>query len=105
MYRFLLFRDLYTLYALEFLHAVLHLLGLGGLIAEALDERLHVLYLLGLRLGLRTKELKTLLALVQVVGIPAGVDVHMATIYLADMVHHGVYEGAVVAYHEDGAIV
>ena len=39
----LLWRNLDALYALQFLDATLHLLGLGGLVAEAIDKRLNLL--------------------------------------------------------------
>ena len=88
---------------LQLLHAILHLLGLRGLIAELLDERLHMGDLLGLLGGLGAQALQALLADAQVVRVVALVKVHLAVVHLGHAVHHVVHERAVVAHHHHGA--
>ena len=83
--------------------SLLGLLGLGGLVAEAIDEGLEVRDLLQ-RLGaLGPQALQALLAGHQVLRVVALVQVHLAVVDLGHAVHHIVHEGAVVGHHDDRA--
>ncbi len=99
----LLLGKLDALDLLELLHAILHLLGLRGLVAELLDERLHMGDLLGLLRRLGAQALKTLLARPEVGRVVALVQVHLAVVHFGHAVHHVVHERAVVADHDDRA--
>ena len=91
--------------ALQALRALLGLAGLGGLVAEALDEVLQMLHLLELLGALLAQALDTLLARLKVRGIVALVQVDAAVCHLGHAVDHVVHELAVVADHDDGALV
>ena len=91
--------------ALELLHPVLDLLGLARLVAELLDEGLHVGDFLVLSL-LHGDELHAALGpLAQEGVVVAGEDVEFAVGDVGHVVDDGVHEGAVVADHEHGAAV
>ena len=90
---------------LELLHAILHLFGLRGLVAELLDERFHMRDFFSLAFGLLAKALNTLIALLQVCGIVALVQLKTAGINLGDAIDHVVHKGTVVAYHDNRAVV
>ena len=91
--------------AFKALCALLGLAGLGGLVAEALDEVLQVLHLLKLLGALLAQALDALLARLEVRGIVALVQVDAAVGHLGHTVDHVVHELAVVADHDDGALV
>ena len=91
--------------ALELLHPVLDLFGLGRLVAELLDEGLHVgdFLVLGLLHG---DELRaTLGPLAQEGVVVAGENVELAVGDVGHVVDDGVHEGAVVADHKHGAAI
>ena len=67
-------RHLDDLHALDLLHAILNLLGFRSLIAETLDEGLHMRDLFGLLGSLFPQELQALFALGQVTRIVAGIE-------------------------------
>ena len=90
---------------LELLHAILHLFGLRGLVAELLDERFHMRDFFSLAFGLLAKAFDTLIALLQVCGIVALVQLKTAGINLGDAIDHVVHKGTVVAYHDNRAVV
>ena len=85
--------------------ALLRLGSLGGLVAELVDEDLHVgdVALLGGSLGAHL--LQVVLALLEVAAVVAGVGGNAAVLESGDVVDAGVHEGAVVADDEDGAVV
>ena len=87
--------------ALQLLDAALHLARLGGLIAEALDERLGVRDLALLSLGRRLQLRQPLLALLDEVGVVADVLGQAAVVQLRHAVDHHVDEIAVVADQHD----
>ena len=89
----------------DFADALLRLGGLGGLVAELVDEDLHVgdVALLGCALGAHL--LQVVLALLKVAAVVAGVGGYAAVFEGGDVVDAGVHEGAVVANDEDGAVV
>ena len=91
--------------ALQALRALLGLAGLGGLVAEALDEVLQVLHLLKLLGALLAETLDALLTRFEVCGVVALVQVDAAVCHLGHAVDHVVHELAVVADHDDGALV
>ena len=90
---------------LDLADALLSLGGLGGLVAELVDEDLHVgdVALLGGTLGAHL--LQVVLALLEVAAVVAGVGGHATVFECGDVVDAGVHEGAVVADDEDGAVV
>ena len=90
---------------LDLSDALLRLGGLGGLIAELVDEDLHVgdVALLGGALGAHL--LQVVLALFEVAAVVAGVGGHATVFERGDVVDAGVHEGAVVADDEHGAVV
>ena len=90
---------------LDLADALLGLGCLGGLVAELVDEDLHVsdIALLGSTLGAHL--LQVVLALLKVAAVVAGVGGHAAVFEGGDVVDAGVHEGAVVADDEDGAVV
>ena len=90
---------------LDLANALLGLGCLGGLVAELVDEDLHVgdIALLGGALGAHL--LQVVLALLKVAAVVAGVSGHAAVLERGDVVDAGVHEGAVVADDEDGAVV
>ena len=89
----------------KLLDAVLRLTGLGGLVAELLDELLEVGDL-AILLGLGGFELlERRLALLDEGGIVAGVHGELTMLDGGHVVDHAVEEGAVVAHDEDGAVV
>ena len=90
---------------LDLADALLRLGGLGGLVAELVDEDLHVgdVALLGGTLGAHL--LQVVLALLEVAAVVAGVGGYAAVFEGGDVVDAGVHEGAVVADDEDGAVV
>ena len=90
---------------LDLADALLRLGGLGGLVAELVDEDLHVgdVTLLGGTLGAHL--LQVVLALLEVAAVVAGVGGHATVFECGDVVDAGVHEGAVVADDEDGAVV
>ena len=91
--------------ALELLHPILNLFGLGRLVAELLDEGLHVGDFLVLSL-LHGDELRaTLGPLAQESVVVAGEDVELAVGDVGHVVDDGVHESAIVADHEHGAAV
>ena len=85
--------------------ALLSLGSLGGLVAELVNEDLHMgdVALLGGALGAHL--LQVVLALLEVATVVAGVGGHAAVFESGDMVDAGVHESAVVADDEHGAIV
>ena len=90
---------------LDLADALLRLGGLGGLVAELVDEDLHVgdIALLGSTLGAHL--LQVVLALLEVAAVVAGVGGHAAVLEGGDVVDASVHEGAVVTDNEDGAVV
>ena len=90
---------------LDLADALLGLGGLGGLVAELVDEDLHVgdVALLSGTLGAHL--LQVVLALLEVAAVVAGVGGHATVFESSDVVDAGVHEGAVVADDEDGAVV
>ena len=104
---FLLFRNLDELFlqALKTLRALLGLAGLRGLVAKALDELFQVLHFLKLLGALLAQALDALFARLEVRGIVALVQVDAAVGHLGHAVDHVVHELAVVADHDDGALV
>ena len=90
---------------LDLADALLGLGCLGGLVAELVDEDLHVsdIALLGSTLGAHL--LQVVLALLKVAAVVAGVGGHAAVLKRGDVVDAGVHEGAVVADDKDGAVV
>ena len=83
--------------------ALLGLLGLGGLVTEAVDEGLQVRDLLQRFRTLRLDALQALLACHQVLRVVALVQVHFPVVDFRHAVDHVVHEGAVVRDHDDGA--
>ena len=92
-------------HALELLDALLHLARLGRLVAEALDEGLHVLDVALLGGALGAQLLEVVLALAQVARVVAGVGHEALVLERRDVAHAGVHERAVVADEEDGPVV
>ena len=90
---------------LDLADAFLRLGGLGGLVAELVDEDLHVgdIALLSGTLGAHL--LQVVLALLEVAAVVAGVGGHATVFESGDVVDAGVHEGAVVADDEHGAVV
>ena len=90
---------------LDLADALLRLGGLGGLIAELVDENLHMgdIALLGGALGAHL--LQVVFALLEVAAVVTGVGGHAAVFEGGDVVDAGVHEGAVVADDEHGAVV
>ena len=90
---------------LDLADALLGLCSLGGLVAELVDEDLHMgdVALLGGALGAHL--LQVVLALLEVAAVVAGVGGHAAVFESGDVVDASVHEGAVVADDEDGAVV
>ena len=90
---------------LDLADALLRLGGLGGLVAELVDEDLHVgdIALLGGALGAHL--LQVVFALLEVAAVVTGVGGHVAVFEGGDVVDAGVHEGAVVTDDEDGAVV
>ena len=90
---------------LDLADALLRLGGLGGLVAELVDEDLHVgdVALLGSALGAHL--LQVVLALLKVAAVVAGVGGHAAVLERGDVVDAGVHKGAVVADDEHGTVV
>ena len=90
---------------LDLADALLCLGGLGGLVAELVNEDLHMgnVALLGGTLGAHL--LQVVLALLEVAAVVAGVGGHAAILEGGHVVDAGVHEGAVVADDEDGAVV
>ncbi len=91
--------------ALKARGALLRLARLRGLVAEALDELLEMLHLLDLLRALLPHALDALLARLQVRGVVALVQVDVPVRHLGHAVDHVVHELAVVAHHDDGALV
>ena len=90
---------------LDLADALLSLGSLGGLVAELVNEDLHMgdVALLGGALGAHL--LQVVLALLEVAAVIAGVGGHATVFECGDVVDAGVHEGAVVADDEDGAVV
>ena len=90
---------------LDLADALLGLRGFGGLVAELVDEDLHMgdVSLLGSALGAHL--LQVVLALLEVAAVVAGVGGYAAVFKSGDVVDARVHEGAVVADDEDGAFV
>ena len=90
---------------LDLANALLGLSGLGGLVAELVDEDLHVgdVALLGGALGAHL--LQVVFALLEVAAVVAGVGGHAAILEGGHVVDAGVHEGAVVADDENSAVV
>ena len=88
---------------LQLAHAVLHLLCLRGLVAETLDEGLHMLDLRVLLLLRRHELLIAYIAFAQVIAVVAGIERDLLHCQLRHAVHHVVHELAVVADHDDRA--
>ena len=83
--------------------ALLGLLGLGGLVTEAVDEGLQVRDLLQRFRTLRLDALQALLACHQVLRVVALVQVHFPVVDFRHAVDHVVHEGAVVGDDDDRA--
>ena len=90
---------------LDLADALLRLGGLGGLVAELVDEDLHVGDVALLRGALGSHLLQVVLALLEVAAVVAGVGSHAAVLERGDVVDAGVHEGTVVADDEHGAVV
>ena len=90
---------------LDALHALLRLCGLRGLIAELVDEDLHVGDLSLLRGSLGPQLLEVVLALAQVGGVVSGVGGEPAVLEGRHVGDAGVHEGAVVAHEQHGTVV
>ena len=90
---------------LDLADAFLRLGGLGGLVAELVDEDLHVGDVALLRGALGAHLLQIVLALLEVTAVVAGVGGHAAVLERGDVIDAGVHEGAVVADDEHGAVV
>ena len=90
---------------LDLADALLRLGGLGGLVAELVNEDLHVgdVALLSGTLGAHL--LQVVLALFKVAAVVAGVGGHAAVLERGHVVDAGVHKGSVVADDEDGAVV
>ena len=93
---------LYALYLGQLFHAALHLHGLGGLVAEALNELLRVGYLLLLVLISAHLLLDAFLPKRHEVAVVHGVVVNLAERYFDGAVGHIVDESAVVAHEHHG---
>ena len=89
----------------QHLHPALHLAGLGGLIAKALDEALDLGDALGLVARARLQQLAPGLALDEEVVVVAGVDREALGREVGDRGHHAVDEVAIVRDHHHGAVV
>ena len=90
---------------LDLSDALLSLGSLGGLVAELVDEDLHVGDVALLGGSLCAHLLQVVLALLKVAAVVAGVGGHATVFESGDVVDAGVHEGAVVADDEDGAVV
>ena len=90
---------------LDLADALLRLGGLSGLVAELVDEDLHVgdVALLSGTLGAHL--LQVVLALLEVAAVVAGVGGHATVLERGNVVDAGVHEGAVVTYDEHGAVI
>ena len=97
--------DELALYLLDLLHALLSLGGLGRLVAELVDEDLHVGDLALLRGALGAHLLEVVLALLEVGAVVAGIGGDPAVLDGGDVAHAGVHERAVVADEEHRAVV
>ena len=86
-------------------HAVLNLLGLRRLVAELLDERLHVRDLFRLLRSLLLQTLPVFVALAQIRRVIAFVKLQAAAVDFGHAVDHVVHEGAVVRDHDHGAFI
>ena len=99
---FLLRRQLDSLDLFQFLDAALHLLGLGGLIAEAVDERFEVLDAL-LLVAVGRFELRAALRFLREIAVViAGVKIGAAVPDFEDLVHRDVQKIAVVRDQDEG---
>ena len=103
MDRLLLDRDLDALDLVQLLDAALHLLGLGGLVAKAADERFKMLNMLALVLVGCGELGSPLLFLRQVLLVVAVVNVQRLVPYLDGLVHGHVEKVAIVG-DEDVAV-
>ena len=90
---------------LDLADALLRLGGLGGFVAELVDEDLHVGDVALLGGAFCTHLLKVVLALLEIAAVVAGVGGYAAVLKCGDVVDAGVHKGAVVADDEDGAVV
>ena len=90
---------------LDLADSLLSLGSLGGLVAELVDEDLHVgdVALLGGTLGAHL--LQVVFALLEVAAVVAGVGGHATVFERGDVIDAGVHKGAVVADDEHGAVV
>ena len=95
--------DLDFFHALEHLHTALHLLGFGGLVAEAFDEGLDLRHLALLGRQLRHLAGATLLHLDDILAIRAFVVVDAAGGNLDGALGDIIQEGAVVRDEDHGA--
>ena len=90
---------------LELLHALLDLAGLGGFVAEALDEGLDVGDVALLGGALRTQLLEVVLALLQIARVVTGIGHEALVLERRDVAHASVHERAVVADQQHGPVV
>src|SRR6185312_11001451 len=89
-------RNFNSLHAVQFLDAALHLLGLGGLVAEAVDEGLKLLDFLLLIAISRLELLFALLLLGEIFFVVSGVEPDPFVPDLRNLAHRHVEEVAVV---------
>ena len=97
--------DRYLLHPLQHLHAALHLACLGGLVAEALDERLYLRHLPLLVGQLRHLARPSLLHLHHILRVGTLVVIDAAGGDLDGARGDVVEEGAVMAHEHHGATV
>ena len=90
---------------LDLAQTFLGLCGLGRLVAELVDEDLHVRDIALLRRALGSHLFQVVLALLEIARVVARVGRHAPVLERGNMIHAGVHEGAVVADDEHGALV
>ena len=98
-------RNLDSLDPLQFLDAALHLLGLGGLVAEAVDEGFELLDAVLLVLVGGDQLGAALVLLLLVPGVAAGIEVQALVPQLDDLADGDVEEVAVVGDQHEGVRV
>src|SRR6185437_2310714 len=100
--RLFLGRHLDLGHALELLDAALHLRGLGGGVAEAVDEDLELLAPLLLVLVGGADLGQAVVLLAQEAGVVSGVERDLGLGHVGDAVHHGIEEVAIVGDEQAG---
>ena len=90
---------------LDFLHALLGLSRLRGLVAEFVNEDLHMSDLALLSGALGSQLLEVVLALTKVAGVVARIRCEATVLERGHVGHAGIHERTVVAYEKNGTVI